>query len=71
MLLVIRFIQSLPKVSKSLDKTEHPTLRPMQSGMFVHKSGVYVTGMDASVTVSLFFLEGSSEAADTPTHDSD
>lgn len=43
----------------------------MQSGMFVHKSRVYVTGTDASGTVSLFFLEGSSEASDTPTHDSD
>ncbi len=43
----------------------------MQNEMFVHKSGVYVTGEGASGTVPSACLRGSLVAADTPTRDSD
>lgn len=49
---------------------EYVTSGHMHTEMFVHKSGVYVTGTGVSGDSS-FTVRGSSVAAHTSTHDSD
>lgn len=56
--------------SQKFPDYEPPTVKHTQSKVFMHYSGVYVSGLDTSEVAAFFCLGGNSVAADSPTHDS-